>query len=576
MAVIDEQLRLALEVPKQVLEADVNLSTGYIYDEDKWELIIKYSGDIEAIRRKINAEIEPLSYGYAIVIIEGLQIDELSQIEQIEYIEKPRRLYFEVNNGREVSCINTLNINTYNGLSGEGVIVAIIDSGIDYSHKDFRNSDGSTRIISIWDQTISGNPPVGFLFGTEFTKEQINEALNKLTPEEQLEVVPSKDISGHGTHVAGIACGNGSISGGVYKGVAPMSDIVVVKIGDSEGNSFPRTTRVMEALDYVIKLAIKLEKPIAINLSFGNNYGGHNGRSILEQYIDEVANTWKSNICIGTGNEGESNKHVGGIIENVKSIELLVGSRQGYVSMQLWKNYKDDFDIEIVAPNGESFIINKYLKETGVYSINNTTIYVYYGEPTPLDMIQEINIILYPYEEYLEEGIWRINIIPIDIVSGEYNIWLGSDIELNRGTGFIQSSKYRTLTIPSTAYRGISVGAYNGYTDTFATFSGIGEDNYFVINKPDLVGPGVNITSTKAYGDYEIRTGTSMATPFVTGSVALLMEWGIVKGNDRFLYGQKVKAYLIKGARKLEEFVEYPNPQVGWGALCLEDSIPDM
>ncbi len=581
MAAVDEQLTLALQVPKNVLQGDTELSTGYIYDENKWELIIKYSGNIEAIKEKINADIEPLSYGYAIVIIEEDLINALLEIEQIEYIEKPRRLYFEVNNGKLASCISDYNISNTNssdnasGLTGKGVIVAIIDSGIDYSHRDFRNKDGSTRIISIWDQTIQGEPPDGFLFGTVYTQERINMALKKEIREEQEDIVPSIDVSGHGTHVAGIACGNGNVSNGVYKGVAPESDILVVKIGDSVGGSFPRTTRVMEALEYVIQVAIKLEKPIVINLSFGNNYGGHNGRNTLEQYIDEVANTWKSNICIGTGNEGEANKHIGGVLDFVKNVELIIGPRQGYVSMQLWKIYKDEFDIQIVAPSGESLIVNKYINETATYIIDNTVIYVYYGLPTPLDMIQEINIILYPEMLYLEQGIWRINLIPENIVDGSYDIWLGSEVLLNPGTEFLQSTKYKTLTIPATAYSGISVGAYNAYTDTYASFSGVGDEEYHLLSKPDLVAPGVNITSTKAYGTYEARTGTSMATPFVTGSVALLMEWGLIMGYDRFLYGQKSRAYLIKGARVLDEFKQYPNSWIGWGALCLSNSFPE-
>lgn len=575
MADIDEQLMLALQVPMNVLEKDGSLSTGYDYVENKWEIIIKYSGDIDAIRKKINAEIEPLSYGYAVVILDEDQINEISKIEQIEYIEKPRRLYFQVDNGKRVSCIDTMQNNSKTGLFGEGVIVAIIDSGIDYSHPDFRNEDGTTRILSIWDQTIPGNPPKGFVLGTEYTREQINKALMEDTKEEQLSIVETRDVSGHGTHIAGIACGNGNLSKGIYKGVASKSDILVVKIGDSIGDSFPRTTRVMEALEYVIRTAVKLSKPIAINLSFGNNYGSHNGRSLLEQYIDEVANTWKNNICIGSGNEGESRKHIQGNVKGIESIELLIGSSQGYVSMQLWKNYSDDFNIEIVAPNGDSFIVNKNIKETAAYEINKNIVYVYYGSPTPIDVTQEINIIIYPIDLYIQEGIWKINLIPVNIVSGQYDIWLGSDIVLNKGTGFIEASEFKTLTIPSTAYNSITVGGYNGYTDSYASFSGTGDENYNILAKPDLVAPGVNIISAQANGSYESRTGTSMATPFVTGSVALLMEWGIVRGNDPLLYGQKAKAYLLKGARKIREFENYPNPRVGWGALCLESSFPD-
>ena len=164
--------------------------------------------------------------------------------------------------------------------------------------------------------------------------------------------------------------------------------------------------------------------------------------------------------------------------------------------------------------------------------------------------------------------------IPVEIVYGGYDIWLGSSIILNSGTGFLQPTKYKTLTIPSTSYRAITVGAYNSMTDSYALFSGVGSIEYGVVGKPDIVAPGVDIISTSVGGGYISRTGTSMATPIVTGSTALLLEWGIVRDNDRFLYGEKIKAYLIKGARHLKEFTTYPNPFIGWGALCLEDSLP--
>lgn len=573
---IDEQLEFALQVPKDVLLQDENLAAGYDEKENKWELIVKYVGDIESIAEELGIVIETLSYGYGIVIIEESMIDRLAEFGQIIYIEKPRALTFSINNARAVSCINGLQNSNSIELFGEGVIVAIIDSGIDYSHPDFITEDGNTRIISLWDQTVnSGVPPKGFILGTEYSKEQINLALNQSTKEEQLKIVNSVDVSGHGTHVAGIACGNGNASKGLYRGVASKSEIVVVKIGDSIGESYPKTTRIMEALEYVLQVAIRENKPIAINLSFGNNYGDHSGRNILEQYIDEVAMTWKNSICVGTGNEGNERKHIGRniLIDNEEN-ELLIGPSQGYVSLQIWKNYKDNFNIEIISPSGKRVGINKYINETATYNIDTTTIYVYYGQPNPMATIQEINIIFYPNSRYLEEGIWKIEMLPVEVVDGRYDIWLGSGIILNSGTGFLQPTKYKTLTIPSTSYRVVTVGAYNGMTDSYALFSGIGSIEYGVISKPDIVAPGVDIISTAVGGGYIVRTGTSMATPIVTGSAALLLEWGIVRGNDRFLYGEKIKAYLIRGARQLKEFTTYPNPFIGWGALCLEDSLP--
>ena len=573
---IDEQLELALQVPKEVLTQDENLAAGYDEKENKWELIVKYVGDIQNIANELGIVVEILSYGYAIVIVDENMIERLAEYDEIIYIEKPRALTFSINNARTVSCINGLQNPNSLELLGEGVIVAIIDSGIDYSHLDFRHENGKTRIISIWDQTVTkGTPPKGFIFGTEYSREQLNQALNQPTKEEQLNIVNSVDVSGHGTHVAGIACGNGITSKGLYKGVASKSDILVVKIGNSIGESYPKTTRIMEALEYAIQVAIRENKPIAINLSFGNNYGDHGGRNILEQYIDEIAMTWKNSICVGTGNEGNERKHIGkNILIDNSTNELLIGPSQGYISLQIWKYYQDNFIINILSPSEKRIEINKYINETATYEIENTTIYGYYGQPNPISTIQEINIIFYPNSRYLEEGIWKIEMIPVEIVDGGYDIWLGSSIILNSGTGFLQPTKYKTLTIPSTSYRAITVGAYNGMTDSYALFSGVGSIEYGVVGKPDIVAPGVDIISTSVGGGYISRTGTSMATPIVTGSTALLLEWGIVRDNDRFLYGEKIKAYLIKGARHLKEFTTYPNPFIGWGALCLEDSLP--
>ena len=205
-----------------------------------------------------------------------------------------------------MSCINAVQ-DTRLSLYGQGILVAIIDSGIDYANIDFRNADGSTRIRYLWDQSL--NPadgetaPVGYSIGVEYTKGQIDEALNAQTVSEQRRLVRSQDISGHGTAVAGVAAGNGSNSGGRYAGVAMQSELIVVKLGNPIQEGFPRTTELMMGIDYIIRKALELRMPVAVNISFGNTYGGHDGTTLLERYIDDVSNIWKSVFCIGTGNE---------------------------------------------------------------------------------------------------------------------------------------------------------------------------------------------------------------------------------------------------------------------------------
>ena len=197
--IVDNQLNLALDVPEEVRENTLDLDVGFDPETNTWELIIKYSGSLERIKQELNIGVVELSSGYAIITISEDLIDSLITYEEIEFIEKPKRLFYEVNEGRLASCINPVQQPPYS-LFGEGVLIAIIDSGIDYSHPDFRNEDGTTRIEALWDQTIPGNPPEGFRIGTLYTREQINEALQTPMPQ-RLDIVPSTDLSGHGTHV---------------------------------------------------------------------------------------------------------------------------------------------------------------------------------------------------------------------------------------------------------------------------------------------------------------------------------------------------------------------------------------
>lgn len=571
---IENLLNLALSASEEEREKSLELDVGYYPVARTWEVIIKYSGTLGQVREIAESVVE-LSNEFAIVTVREDRLEALAGIEAVEYIEKPKRLFFQVENGRRVSCMTSVQIRPPK-LYGTGVLVAIIDSGIDYANLDFRNADGTTRIYALWDQTIPGNPPEGYVQGTEYTQEKINEALQQENRTERMKIVPSEDRSGHGTAVTGIAAGNGRGSKGArYQGVASESGILVVKLGTPREEGFPRTTELMQAIDYVVKKAQRAGRPVAINISFGNTYGSHTGTSLLERFIADIANLWKSVICIGMGNEGASAGHTAGTLEEntEERIPLAVQMKETAINVQIWKSYHDIVDISLISPAGVQIGPIPEVIGTQRFVVGDTEILLYYGEPSPFHVSQEIFIEFLPKDSYITPGIWQFVLTPRKIVTGEYDLWLPSENVLNRGTAFRYPTERGTLTIPSTSQRVISVGAYDSLTFAYADFSGRG--GLEGESKPDLVAPGVDITAPTPSGIYQTFTGTSFATPFVSGAVALMMEWGIVRGNDPYLYGEKVKAYLRRGARPLPGFTEYPNPQVGYGALCVEESLPE-
>lgn len=572
---IENLLNLALNATRREREKSLELDVGYSRDDKEWELIVKYSGTLNELR-EIGIQVVELSNEFAILTVPESLVERLADFPQIEYVEKPKRLFFQAANGRRVSCVPPVQ-NPPFSLFGSGVLVAIIDSGIDYTNPDFRNDDGTTRIRNLWDQTIMGNPPEGYLIGTEFTREQIDEAIKQPTVPMRMQIVPSVDVSGHGTSVAGIAAGNGRGSRGrIYRGVATQSELLVVKLGNPREEGFPRTTELMQAIDYVVRKALFYKQPVAINISFGNTYGSHDGTSLLERFIEDIANIWKSVICIGTGNEGRSAGHKAGIVrENEETvIQLAVQEQEPALNLQIWKAYYDIMDISFVSPSGKRIGPIQEVLGTQRFSVGNTELLLYYGEPSPYSTAQEIYVDFLPKEVYINSGIWEIVLTPRKIISGNYAMWLPSENVLNPGTAFLFPTETGTLTIPSTASRTIGVGAYDALTFSYADFSGRGQRGAGRLSKPDIVAPGVNVTAPTTSGTYASFSGTSFATPFVTGGAALMMEWGIIKENDPYLYGEKVKAYMQRGARPLPGFTEYPNPQVGYGALCVRDSIP--
>lgn len=577
---LENLLNLALDADQGERERSEELDVGYDKEENVWELIVKYSGTLEAVRQTARSVTELLN-GYAVIVIEEERIGQLAQLPEVEFIEKPKKLYFQTDVGRQVSCIDIVQDMPLS-LRGKGTLIGIVDSGIDYENAEFRNEDGTTRIVSLWDQSVNGRPPAGYLAGTEYTREQIDAALATEDKEVRRQMVKTSDVSGHGTAVAGIATGNGRGSEGRrFRGAAPEAELIIVKMGAPREGGFPRTTELMRGVDYIVRKAVELRRPVAINISFGNTYGSHDGTSLVERFLNDIADMWKNVICIGSGNEGASAGHVSGKVRRQisETVELAVQQREPALSIQIWKSYVDEMGVSVISPSGRQ--AGPFYEFLGAqrYILGDTELLIYYGEPKPYSVKQEIYLSLLPGKQYIESGVWKIVLTPGRIVDGEYQMWLPTQTSLNMGTAFLQPNSMSTLTIPSTASLAVTVAAYDARTFSYADFSGRGPAGMYEgenVLKPDIAAPGVRVTAPVPGGGYQSFSGTSFAAPFVTGSAALLMEWGIVRGNDPYLYGEKVKAYLRKGAKQLAGYERWPNALLGYGALCVRDSLPGL
>lgn len=546
------------------------------------EIIAKYVDSIRYAEELFpGIQVVELFNQYAIVTLGEEQLEGFSALPEVVYVEPPKRVYYNLQAGRRASCLSGVQENpnvpgTQGGrnLTGSGVLVGIVDSGIDLKHPSFVGEDGQSRIAFFWDQTKEGMPagegeedapntfgrvPERYQRGREYGREEINRVIDG-----REDLGNTERGSGHGTGVAGIAAGNGRGSQGLrYRGIATGSQLLVVRLG--RGNQdFAGTTDVMMGVDYVLRKALELGMPIAINLSFGTNQGAHDGNTLFEQYLSDLNGVWKNVIVVATGNEGDTRHHARVFLERKEERqEFAVGSGERRLLLQIWKQYVDEFRVALKAPSGERFFFPSVPGQSATYSYGDNRLFFFLSAPTPFQDTQELSVEWMTGDSgFVESGIWTVEFYPDQIGDGRVDLWLPTVEAIGLSTGFLLPEVNTTLTIPATARKVITVGAYRSDNDTVANFSGRGNtvDGRQV---PIIVAPGVGVVTARPGGSYGAQTGTSFAAPFVTGSAALLMEWGIVQGNDPYLYGEKIQAYLARGARRLVGQLEVPDVQAG-------------
>lgn len=562
-------------------EICIDECSKYFYDESFETHVIIYEGDIEAaIKNKDYACLLNISNGLAYVLVKKGRIEELLRTTKEAVSITKEYLYTLLQlSPVEAANITKINTNPYLGLQGRGVIVAIIDTGIDYLNKEFQYEDNTTRIISIWDQTIeTGKIPENINYGSEYGRDEINQAI-KLGDDkgDPKTIVPSVDNIGHGTASAGIIGARGVNKS--IKSAATECEFIIVKLKEAKNylidswgverknRHIYSSSDIQMAIAYVAKKISELLKPIVVFIPLGTNLGSHDGNNTLDTIIDGYSIRRGVVFVTGTGNEGISEVHTSGKFEKaeeINTIELKVDTNQKNIVLQIWAKKPDKVSVEILSPSGETSS-KISAKVEGIETVNfifeGTSGTVRYAVPEQnsgdeLIEIELKNIVL---------GIWVFKLYGDYIVDGRYDAWILQRELLEENTKFLNPDPYITLMSPSTSRLIISSGYYNQNDNSMVPQSGRGYTRDGRV-KPDVACGGVNVITTAPGGGITTVTGSSIAAAVLAGAVVLLLQWSIVQGKDRKMYASKVKNYLIRGTRRLGEDI-YPNPELGYGLL---------
>ena len=462
----------------------------------------------------------------------------------------------------------------YLNLKGRGVLIGFVDTGIDYTQKVFQYEDGTSKIQFLYDQSIIGTPPPGFYIGTEYTNEQINQALKSENP---YDIVPQRDTDGHGTFLASVAAGREVDD---FVGAAPDADLIVVKlkkarnyalnlftVPEQQQNAFS-SIAVMIGVEYIINKARELNRPVIICLGIGTNLGRHDGFSIFEEYLGRISNLTGVCLCIAAGNESQARHHTQGRVPakgGSQNIDVKVEESASDVFISIWNTVSDKLAVSITSPTGE--YVEKIPPKTGSITTVNLVLeqsavrIAYYfpleGSGGQLTTVRILNA---------TPGIWTVTIHGEIVLSGMFHAWLPLTGFSVPGVEFLTASPYYTVTVPSTAFGAISCGAYDSVKNSLYINSSWGPTRIEQM-APDLVAPGVDITGIFPTGPGTM-SGTSVAAAITAGACALMMQWGVVEGNAPSLNTYQIRAYLIRGCDRMAS-MSYPNTQWGYGALNL-------
>jgi hypothetical protein len=530
-------------------------------DENYADVAFDYSGALENIFKDNNVEFCKICSAYLLAFIPKKVYDSIISDESfgsgvragIPLLLAPMAVDENTENALDESGIT--DVHNILGLRGSGILIGIIDDGIDMLNEEFIFDDGTSKIIFIWNQTEADNDNC---YGKVYTAEEINSALKN-----GVQLAPSTD--GHGTKLAVVSAGK--------NGSAPDCEIIVVKLKQAKqylkdrlfiGNKTAyQNTDVMTALDFITQKAYELVKPVSILIGLGTNEGGHNGYSIFEKCLSTVA--VKNGICITvpTGNEATSGHHCSFDLNGKNSyydIELNVNKNSNGTVIWLWNSLLSRISISVISPVDET--IERIQPSTSFirsYKLNltNSTVEINYNLPLykTSEQLTQIRI------SNLTQGVWKIRVFADTDNSVQILGWLPVSPFTDDGVYFLSPDTKTTLTVPSTATDIIAVGGWNSNDGSNYTKSGRGPTANGLL-RPDITAPVLN-------------GGTSFSAAFVAGSAALLLEWGIVRKNNINMNTTTISAYIANGAKKQNGSI-YPNNIEGYGRLDLYNTFKNL
>ena len=548
---------------------DEELCKNAIYSNEYYDLILDYIGGYSMGAPECIQQVDDT---YDIGFYRRERAPELN-LQDYPYLTIPHCLTPMDMTALEVSGMIRLQNPAALDLQGQGVLIGFVDTGINYEHPAFRNVDGSTRILGIWDQTqMEGPPPNGMSYGAFYGEEEINAALQAEQPQS---IVPERDESGHGTFLAGVACGSAD-AGAEFSGAAPLAQIAVVKCKQAkqylrdyyfipDGAECYQENDLVAAVFYLQKVQEELKRPLVICLAVGTSFGGHGGYSILSEYLQNVAASEGIGIVTGSGNEADKRHHYLGILEqeNNLPVEINVGNNTRGFVMELWTELPNLLALSIASPTGQT--VGPISLKRGIGE------YVFVFEQTRVIFNYRVLVettgaqLAFFQFERPGSGIWKIIPETLELGNGIFHIWLPMEEFLTGNVYFIRANPEYTVMEPGDTGAVVCAAYYNGKENSIAVSSGRGytRDNRI---KPDFAAPGINVTGINLKGQFVARSGSSIAVGITSGALALFMEWLDRHGVN--LDASQMKNLLILGASRKTD-MNYPNQEWGYGALNL-------